>query len=134
GYSAQAYDLRRLLHYSFFSERGLTIHARGFAAVVRFIRVRGELFRAIYFLRTVRAIDLTLSDLFADSREVLFPGNPLEHLDEYLNFTEWSLLVDVARWHASDNPVRKELGPRWQDLLERQVTWRSVCDRNIVFS
>jgi HD superfamily phosphohydrolase len=134
GYSAQAYDLHRLLHYSFFSERGLTIHGRGVDSVVRFIRVRGELFRAIYFHRTVRAIDLTLSDLFAASSQVLFPGNPLDYLDEYLNFTEWSLLVDVARWHASDNPVRRELGPRWQDLLERKVSWRAVCERNIVFS
>ena len=62
-----------------FSERGLTIHSRGLSALVRFIGVRAELFRAIYFHRTVRAIDLTPADLFAASKAYLFPGNPLQH-------------------------------------------------------
>jgi len=133
GYSGRAFDLDRLLRYSFFSERGLTIHSRGIDSLVRFISVRGELFRTIYFHRTVRAIDLTLKDLFADSRDLLFPGNPLENLDEYLHFTEWSLLVDVARWHKSNDPARRALGERWRDFLNRRVRWRTVCQRNLVF-
>jgi HD superfamily phosphohydrolase len=133
GYSGRAFDLERLLRYSFFSERGLTIHSRGMDALVRFIGVRGELFRAIYFHRTVRAIDLTLKDLFADSRDLLFPGNPLENLDAYLHFTEWSLLVDVARWHMSNDPARRALGERWRDFLNRRVRWRTVAQRHLVF-
>ncbi len=81
GYSTRAFDLERLLHYSFFTPQGLTIHSRGVAALVRFMSVRAELFRTVYFHRTVRAIDLTLADLFAESKDYLFPGNPLEHLD-----------------------------------------------------
>ena len=102
GYSLRAFDLDRLLHYSYFSESGLTIHERGVPALARFVAARAELFRAVYFHRTVRAIDLTLADLFADSGDFLFPGDPLDHLDEYRRFTEWSLLVDVARW--ADRP------------------------------
>jgi hypothetical protein len=133
GYSGRAFDLDRLLRYSFFSERGLTIHSRGMDALVRFIGVRGELFRAIYFHRTVRGIDLALADLFADSRELLFPGHPLENLGDYLHFTEWSLLVDVARWHKSSDPARRALGERWRDFLNRRVRWRSVAQRHLVF-
>ena len=81
GYSTRAFDLDRLLHYSDFTPKGLTIHERGLSALVRFISVRAELFRAIYFHRTVRAIDLGLQELFLDSKQYLFPGNPLEHLD-----------------------------------------------------
>src|SRR5262245_30105542 len=44
GYSPRAFDLDRLLHYSFFSPQGLTIHDRGVDALVRFIGVRAELF------------------------------------------------------------------------------------------
>ena len=73
--------------------------------LLRFIGVRAELFRTIYFHRTVRAIDLELKDLFAASRPWLFPGNPLEKLDEYRQFTEWTLLVDAARWHQSSDPA-----------------------------
>ncbi|MCA9240700.1 MAG: HD domain-containing protein, partial [Planctomycetales bacterium] len=94
GYSARAYDLDRLLRYSFFSDRGLTIHQKGINALLKFVQTKSELFRAVYFHRTVRAIDKTLEGLFRDSRELLFPGNPLEHLEAYLGFTEWSLLID----------------------------------------
>jgi len=133
GYSTKAFDLERLLHYSFFSEAGLTIHPRGLPALVRFIGVRAELFRAIYFHRTVRAIDLTLRDLFGESRKYLFPGNPLEHLDQYMGFTEWSLLVDVSRWVRSDDPAKRELGERWQRFLRREVGWKMTCERTRFF-
>ena len=123
GYSTRAYDLDRLLRYSFFSERGLTIHHRGLNALLRFMQTKSELFRAVYFHRTVRAIDKTLEGLFRDSKGLLFPGNPLEHLEDYKTFTEWSLLVDVAHWHKSENVAKRALGERWQRLLARQVDW-----------
>lgn len=133
GFSSRAFDLDRLLHYSFFSESGLTIHARGVPALVRFVAARAELFRSIYFHRTVRAIDLTLADLFADSGAHIFPGDPLERLDEYRRFTEWSLLVDVARWSESEDPTRRALGDRWRDLLARRLRWRMACERTVFF-
>lgn len=134
GYSQRAFDIDRLLHYTFFSSSGLTIHDRGLDGLMRFMAVRAELFRSIYFHRTVRAIDLTLQELFADSREVLFSGNPREHLDEYCGFTESSLWVDVARWRRSNDPARRSLGQRWQGLLERRIPWKMVSQRNLVFS
>jgi len=133
GYSPRVYDLDRLLRYSFFSAQGLTIHERGLGALIRFRRARGELFRAIYFHRTVRAIDKTLAGLFHDSKPYLFPGNPLDHLAAYQRFTEWSLLVDVARWPASEDARQRELGQRWQRLLARQVDWVAVDERSLVY-
>lgn len=131
GYSERAYDLDRLLRYSFFSERGLTIHQRGLNALLRFMQTKSELFRAVYFHRTVRAIDKTLEGLFRDSKQHLFPGNPLENLEDYLGFTEWSLLIDVARWHKSENVALRSVGERWQKLLRRQVEWEAVTERNL---
>src|SRR5690606_38547898 len=54
-------------------------------------------------------------------------------LDEYLHFTEWSLLVDVARWHRSSDPQRQSLGQRWKAFLNRDIRWKCVCQRNLVF-
>lgn len=130
GYSNRAYDMDRLLRYSFFSDRGLTIHQKGMNALVKFMQTKSELFRAVYFHRTVRAIDKTLGDLFRDSRDLLFPGNPADHLHDYLHFTEWSLLIDVSRWSRSDDERKRQLGHRWDKLLERQVDWIAVEDRN----
>jgi HD superfamily phosphohydrolase len=133
GYSQRAFDLERLLHYSVFTPRGLTIHERGLSALVRFIGVRAELFRTIYFHRTVRAIDLTLAELFADSKQHLLPGNPLDHLDAYRSLTEWSLLVRVAEWHRAEDPAMRELGRRWQDFLARKIRWKMACERTVFF-
>jgi HD superfamily phosphohydrolase len=134
GYSTRAFDLDRLLHYSDFSPKGLTIHERGLSSLVRFISVRAELFRAIYFHRTVRAIDLGLQELFLDSKQYLFPGNPLEHLDQYRRLTEWSLLMEVAEWPRSDRPELRELGLRWQEFLQRRLRWKMACERTVFFS
>jgi uncharacterized protein len=133
GYNVRAFDLERLLHYSFFTDQGLTIHTRGMAALVQFMSVRADLFRTVYFHRTVRAIDLTLADLFAESKAYLFSSNPLEDLDGYRRFTEWSLLVDVARWQDSTDGPKRELGRRWTALLNRQIPWKMACQRNLVF-
>ena len=134
GYSQRAFDLDRLLRYSLFTSRGLTIHERGLSALERFIAVRGDLFRSIYYHRTVRAIDLTLQELFVDSKADLFPGNPLEHLDEYLQFTEWSLLVRVADWHRSADPRLRALGQRWREFLARKLHWKMACERMVFFA
>ncbi|TVS09866.1 MAG: HD domain-containing protein [Planctomycetaceae bacterium] len=134
GYSQRAFDLDRLLHYSFFSPAGLTIYDRGMDALLRFMSARAELFRSVYFHRTVRAIDLTLADLFAESKQYLFPGNPLEDLTRYLHFTESSLLVDVARWPYQQDDRQRALGKAWQRLLSRQLAWVMVCQRNLVFA
>ena len=134
GYNIRAFDLERLLQYSAFSEKGLTIHERGLSALVRFIAVRAELFHSVYYHRTVRAIDITLRDLFLESKPYLFPGNPLEHLDRYREFTDWSLFTDVARWadHPTDSRLR-ELGQRWRAFLRREIPWKLACERTIVF-
>ena len=133
GYSSRSYDLERLLRYSFFSEQGLTIQDRGMDALMRFVSAKAELFQAIYFHRTVRAVDLSLLDVFAESMALLFPGNPADDLAAYQAFTENTLLVDVARWATSDDPVRRDLGLRWQPILERQLPWRMVCQRNLLY-
>lgn len=134
GYSLRAFDLDRLLHYSFFSPEGLTIHDRGIDALIRFLTVRSELFRTIYFHRTVRAIDLVLADLFAASRNHLFAANPLEDLAAYQRFTEASLLVDVSRWPHSSDPHLQTLGQQWARLLRRDIHWKMACQRTLLFA
>ena len=134
GLSPRAFDMQRILHYSSFTDSGLTIHDRGMHALVHFMAMKAELFRSVYFHRTVRAIDLELAELFRDSRSYLFPGDPREHLDEYLHLTEFSLLTDVRRWQKSADPKLSEIGQRWQRWLNREVPWVMVCQRNLSFA
>jgi HD superfamily phosphohydrolase len=133
GHGAHAFDLDRLLHYSFFTPQGLTLHAKGLDTLLRFIEARGMLFRTLYFHRTVRAIDLTLADVFAATMDLLFPGNPLDDLPRYRRLTEWSLLADVERWAEDADPQRRRLGEAWQAILQRRIRWKMACERTIRF-
>jgi HD superfamily phosphohydrolase len=133
GHSPRAFDLDRLLHYSFFTDAGLTLHARGLDTLIHFLEARSELFRTLYFHRTVRAMDLMLWDVFGPTLELLLPGPPLENLDAYRRLTEWSLMVDVARWPADPDPRKRLLGEAWRAILERRVPWKMACERLIRF-
>jgi hypothetical protein len=101
--------------------------------LINFIETRANLFRTIYFHRTVRALDLALEDVFPETMPRLFPGNPLEHLDAYRRFTESSFLVDVGRWEESPDPDLRELGTRWAAILSRNVGWKMACERTVNF-
>jgi HD superfamily phosphohydrolase len=133
GYNTQAFDLDRLLHYSFFTARGLTLHARGIPTLLHFIETRANLFRTVYFHRTVRALDLSLEELFPETMSHLFEGNPLERLDKYLHFHESSFLVDVQRWGQSDDVTLQALGRRWRAVLSRQEGWKMAVERTMNF-
>jgi uncharacterized protein len=133
GYSMRAFDISRILHYSFFTSAGLTIHARGLPTLVNFIETRANLFRSIYFHRTVRALDLSLSDIFTDIMNELFPGNPLDHLDAYQRLTESTFLVDVQRWDQSENEKLRAIGTLWNRILRREVGWKMACEKSMFF-
>lgn len=133
GYSLRAFDLSRLLHYSFFTSAGLTIHVRGLSTLINFIETRANLFRSIYFHRAVRSLDLSLSDIFPEIMQMLFPGNPLEHLDEYRKLTESTFLVDVLRWADSDEERKRDIGERWNRILCRELGWKMACEKSMFF-
>jgi len=133
GYNTRAFDLSRLMHYSFFTPEGLTIHIRGLPALINFVETRANLFRTVYFHRTVRALDVALEEVFPATMEKLFPGNPLDHLSEYRQLTESSLLVDVQRWASSSVSEYSELGSRWQEILCRNIRWKMACERTLSF-
>ncbi|MDO4557752.1 MAG: HD domain-containing protein [Planctomycetia bacterium] len=145
GFANHAFDIDRLLRYTRFTPRGLTIHRHGFSTLIRFLIVRSELFRTIYFHRGVRAIDLELETIFREGRELLFEGNPAaddESLRRYRDFTEWSLQVDLTRWsRIPDSPSlpepdqrRRRLGLYWRRLASHQYRWKMVYERSVFFT
>jgi len=125
GVAAGPVDIQRILHYSFISERGLTLHAHAAEALYMFLSSRLYLYEQVYFHRTVRRIDLQLREVFRPTVELILSGNPLERLDQYLTFTEWALLSEVSRWALGEGDARKrELGKAWSEVVERKLKWR----------
>jgi len=127
GVAAGPVDVQRILHYSFISERGLTVHAHGAEALYMFLSARLYLYHQVYFHRTVRRIDLQLREVFRPTLDVVLGGNPLERMDAYQALTEWSLLSEVDRWaRSADDAERRELGRAWADIVARRLKWRLV--------
>ena len=133
GFNVRAFDLQRLLHYSFFTPHGLTLHQRGLPTLMNFIHVRAELFRNIYFHRTVRSLDISLNEIFGETMELLFPENPMDQLEQYRQLTEWSLLIDVQRWAQSATSRKKTLARKWARLLCGKSDWQMASEKTVLF-
>ena len=133
GINQRSIDIDRLLHYTRFTNRGLTIFDKGASAVIQFIYARAELFKTLYFHRTVRAIDLDMADLFAKCKPFLFVGNPVEHLDEYLRFTEFSLMAQFNSWRLSGDALKRDSFEHWDRICRRELVWREVCQHMVAF-
>ncbi|HEY6875834.1 MAG TPA: HD domain-containing protein [Candidatus Dormibacteraeota bacterium] len=127
GVAAGPVDVQRILHYSFISDQGLTVHAHGAEALYMFLSARLYLYHQVYFHRTVRRIDLQLREVFRPTLDELLGGNPLEQMDRYQALTEWSLLSDVDAWaRSADAGHRRDLGRAWAAIVARKLKWTLV--------
>ena len=109
-------DLDRLIHYTFITDQGWTLHRTGCSALTMFLNARLYLYTNVYYHRTTRLI---------------FPHNPLDRMTEYLRLTDWSLMEEVRRWPRSANRVKRRLGEGWRKILERDVMWKMAYDATL---
>lgn len=129
GVSVGPVDRERLIYYTFFTPKGLTVHKAGNSALTMFLNARLYLYTNVYYHRTTRAIDLHLREIFPETMKVLFPGNPLDHMEEYLYLTDWSLLEEVSRWRRRNE--LESLAKEWETVLHREVRWKMAYDRTL---
>ena len=123
-------DRERLIHYSFFSPKGLTLHKSGNTALAMFLNTRLYLYTNVYYHRTTRAIDLHLREIFPETIRKVFPGNPLDHMERYLYLTDWSLLEEVSHWRWGKEET-KDLAREWGRILGRDIKWKMAYDRTL---
>ena len=128
GVATGAIDVDRLLYYTFFTDKGLTLHKAGLSALNMFLNARLYMYTNVYYHRTTRAIDEHLKELFLDTIATLFPYNPLDNLPGYLELTDWSLLENVRKWGGSKSGPLAALGREWASILAREVKWKMAYD------
>ena len=135
-------DVERLRRYTFVSDRGLTLYEPGVAALEGFLNARLLLHQAVYFHRTVRAIDLDLGEVFQPAIEALFgDDSPAERLADYVDLDEYALLHQAARWARGEDVladgaggapgggrVAKAVADGWRGILLRRPGWRSEAE------
>ena len=117
-------DIERIIYYSFFSERGLTLDRGGLQAFTMFLNARFYMYTNVYYHRTTRGIDLHLKEIFRETMRIAFPYDLRKDLHPYLHLTEWTLLEEVGRWHDADDAERRALGAEWRHVLDRRLKWR----------
>ncbi len=128
GVAIGAVDIDRLMYYTFFTDKGLTLHKSGLTALNMFLNARLYMYTNVYYHRTTRAIDEHLKELFKDTMGVLFPFNPVENLKAYLELTDWSLLEAVRKWDGNGEGSTAALGREWAAILSREVKWKMAYD------
>lgn len=121
-------NIERVLFYSYYSQKGLTLHRKGLSEVRRFLQARYHLYENLYYHRTTRAIDLYLEDIFEPTVKLIYGKNPLDDLDGYLHLTDWSLLTEAVSWVFSEDGERKKLGEKWNCVLGRKIKWKLAVD------
>jgi hypothetical protein len=140
-------DVERLRRYAFISERGLTLYEPGVAALEGFLGARLLLHQAVYFHRTVRAIDLDLGEVFRPAIEALFgDDSPASRLSDYVDLDEYALLHQAARWArgedvaengsrtvAGDGKVTRAVADGWRGILLRRPGWRSEAEMRAAY-
>jgi HD superfamily phosphohydrolase len=117
-------DIERIIYYSFFSERGLTLDRGGLQAFTMFLNARFYMYTNVYYHRTTRGIDLHLKEIFRDTMKIAFPYDLRKELHPYLHLTEWTLLEEVGRWEDAADTERRALGAEWRHVLDRRLKWR----------
>jgi HD superfamily phosphohydrolase len=122
-------DIERIIYYSFFSEKGLTLDRGGLGAFIMFLNARFYMYTNVYYHRTTRGIDLHLKEMFRDTMRIAFPHDLRKDLHPYLHLTEWTLLEEVGRWHDVDEREpyagdKRRLGAEWRHILDRRLKWR----------
>src|SRR3989442_1414794 len=83
-------DIERIIYYSFFSEKGLTLDRGGLQAFTMFLNARFYMYTNVYYPRTTRGIDLHLKEIFRDTMRIAFPYDLRKELHPYLHLTEWT--------------------------------------------
>jgi len=129
GVSIDPVDTSRLIYYTHFrrtdTKCSMVLHLHGVSALERFLQAKFYMYDNIYAHRTVRAIELEMRDVFEETIDKLLRRNPIDDLETYLTFDEWSLIDEVSKWvkNADD-----QLGQCWKRILERNPRWNRVFE------
>ena len=124
GISLGPAEVQRLIHYTFINGDTVVLHGHATAALEMFLASRLYMYLNVYHHRTGRRFDLSMREIFADTVAELLPGNPLDHMDEFLQLNDWALLDAVQRWQREPSgSTRRRLADAWERITSRDLNW-----------
>ena len=124
GISLGPVEVQRLIHYTFVDGETLVLHGHATAALEMFLASRLYMYLNVYHHRTGRRFDLSMREVFADTVAELLPGNPLDHMEDFLQLNDWALLDAVQRWQRDPAGAdQRRLANAWERITARDLSW-----------
>lgn len=119
-------EVSRLINMTFLSDNGqeLVLESSSIPVLLGIIRHRQDMFRVVYYHRTVRIFELMIAETLNDLFRYILPDGFFERpaLEHLLDCDEWTLLAvvkqSIREGHNSAEP--------WKRVFARQKDWFEV--------
>ncbi len=127
-------DPDRLIFYSKYADDKLCIHENALGALNVFLATKSFLYRYVYFHRTVRALEIHLSDALEPLLDDIVKQygwklNPEEDLEPYLYLTD-SFVLEHARQKLICHTDDPRLILNVRAILDRNPKWKKAYEKD----
>lgn len=98
--------------------------------LMAFLRQRQYLMEAVYYHRTVRALEATIRPALHWATRQILPKSPIQDPESYLCFDEYKLhtvLPEALNTENTDSEAR-EYGRTWKIVNDRKIPWKQVYE------
>jgi HD superfamily phosphohydrolase len=96
--------------------------------LMAFLRQRQYLMNAVYFHRTVRAMERTITPALRWAAEQALPRSPIEAPEHYLDFDEYKLHALLSQAVNDKDEEIRTLGKTWKAVNERKIPWKQIYE------
>jgi len=96
--------------------------------LLAFLRQRQYLLQAVYYHRTVRALEAAIREPLIWASQSILKESPLKDLDSYFRFDEYSLHAALSQSLSYADPLARQHSSQWTDSMARRVIWKQVYE------
>lgn len=96
--------------------------------LVAFLRQRQYLTQAVYYHRTVKALEAAIREPLIWVSKSILRKSPLTDLDSYFRFDEYTLHAALSQTTNEATPDVREYSAQWMNAMAKRVTWKQVYE------
>lgn len=127
-------DIERLLYATQVTKEGFVLDKNSVSVLKAFLWARFFMYENVYFHKTVRACDISFSQILGEVLELIELGNPIENIDAYLDIDDFSLTSRIIPW-LKESGRKKEVAEEWVDLYwNRNIQWKLAYQKEVLFT
>jgi len=112
-------DAERLIHRSVFHEGGIAIEKKSLSTFRSFLLSRMFMYQNVYYHRTVRAFEISLSEILKDVADIMGLFSKEENIDWNVFYPLDDNFVLSLGYHWSNTPDSDSLAERKRNVAER---------------